>query len=46
MHLTSATLQVAALQFGEFYDLQYAKMYSIFMIQLQVILLFLKIVSS
>ncbi|XP_042428543.1 protein EXPORTIN 1A-like [Zingiber officinale] len=31
--------EVAALQFGEFYDLQYAKMYSIFMIQLQTVIL-------
>ena len=28
--------QVAALQFGDFYDMQYAKMYTIFMVQLQV----------
>ncbi|XP_020574072.1 protein EXPORTIN 1A-like [Phalaenopsis equestris] len=30
--------EVAALQFGEFYDIQYVKMYTIFMVQLQVIL--------
>jgi hypothetical protein len=33
-----ATLQVAALQFGDFYNVQYVKMYTFFMIQLQVIL--------
>lgn len=32
-----ATLQVAALQFGDFYNVQYVKMYTFFMIQLQVI---------
>ena len=31
-----ATLQVAALQFGDFYNMQYVKMYTIFMMQLQV----------
>ncbi|KAL0911332.1 hypothetical protein M5K25_019465 [Dendrobium thyrsiflorum] len=30
--------EVAALQFGEFYDIQYVKMYTIFMVQLQAIL--------
>ncbi|KAL5978523.1 Exportin-1 [Asimina triloba] len=30
--------EVAALQFGDFYDLQYVKMYTIFMVQLQSIL--------
>ncbi|PKU62461.1 protein EXPORTIN 1A [Dendrobium catenatum] len=30
--------EVAALQFGEFYDIQYVKMYTIFMVQLQSIL--------
>nr|CAD1832101.1 unnamed protein product [Ananas comosus var. bracteatus] len=30
--------EVAALQFGEFYDMQYVKMYTIFMMQLQTIL--------
>lgn len=29
-------LQVAALQFGNYYDVQYVKMYNIFMVQLQV----------
>jgi len=29
-------LQVATLQFGDFYDMQYVKMYTIFMVQLQV----------
>ncbi|KAH0454235.1 hypothetical protein IEQ34_016159 [Dendrobium chrysotoxum] len=33
-----AILKVAALQFGEFYDIQYVKMYTIFMVQLQAIL--------
>jgi hypothetical protein len=40
------SLQVAALQFGDFYNMQYVKMYTIFMMQLQVndvlILSFLK----
>jgi hypothetical protein len=31
-----ATLQVAALQFGDFYNMQYVKMYTIFMMQMQV----------
>ncbi|KAG1365339.1 putative Exportin-1 [Cocos nucifera] len=31
-------VQVAALQFGDFYDVQYVKMYTIFMMQLQTIL--------
>jgi hypothetical protein len=31
------SLQVAALQFGDFYNMQYVKMYTIFMMQLQVI---------
>ncbi|XP_073009328.1 protein EXPORTIN 1A [Typha latifolia] len=30
--------EVAALQFGDFYDMKYAKMYTVFMIQLQTIL--------
>ncbi|CAL9768896.1 unnamed protein product [Musa acuminata subsp. burmannicoides] len=30
--------EVAALQFGDFYDMQYVKMYTIFMIQLQTII--------
>lgn len=30
--------EVAGLQFGEFYDIQYVKMYTIFMVQLQAIL--------
>ncbi|KAK8961316.1 hypothetical protein KSP40_PGU007993 [Platanthera guangdongensis] len=30
--------EVAALQFGDFYDMQYIKMYTIFMVQLQTIL--------
>jgi len=29
-------LQVAALHFGDFYDMQYVKMYAVFMVQLQV----------
>ena len=29
-------LQVAALNFGDFYNVQYVKMYTIFMVQLQV----------
>lgn len=29
-------IQVAALSFGEFYNVQYVKMYTIFMVQLQV----------
>ncbi|XP_020080083.1 protein EXPORTIN 1A-like [Ananas comosus] len=30
--------EVAALQFGEYYDMQYVKMYTVFMVQLQTIL--------
>lgn len=30
-------LQVAALSFGDFYNMQYVKMYTIFMVQLQVV---------
>jgi hypothetical protein len=29
-------LQIAALHFGDFYNMQYVKMYTIFMMQLQV----------
>ncbi|XP_057450161.1 protein EXPORTIN 1A-like [Lotus japonicus] len=32
-------IEVAALQFGDYYDTQYTKMYNIFMVQLQTILL-------
>lgn len=35
--IPSSVSQVAALQFGEFYDMQYVKMYTIFMMQLQVV---------
>lgn len=31
-------LQVAALSFGDFYNMQYVKMYTIFMVQLQVLI--------
>lgn len=32
-------IQVASLQFGDFYDMQYVRMYTIFMVQLQVFLI-------
>lgn len=35
--VTSFFLQVSALSFGDFYDTQYVKMYSIFIVQLQVV---------
>lgn len=38
-------LQVAALQFGNYYDVQYVKMYNIFMVQLQVCYVFFPLMT-